>query len=133
MVMRARRTPYTALPLCLVLAIGGAAAPANASSSDQVRPVPDGADFQPPKPVHQEKPRYTASGRKARIEGEVVLRAVVETDGSVTTVTVERSLDTEHGLDDAAIAAAKLWRFEPGRIKGEAVRVRVTIALTFTL
>lgn len=131
--MRTRRASRGLLALCLMLAFGVATPPAGVSVRAQAQKVPEGADFRPPKPIHQEKPKYTEAGRKARIEGEVILRAVVDTDGSVTKVTVERSLDTEHGLDEAAIAAAKRWRFEPGRINGEAVRVRVTIAMTFSL
>ena len=87
----------------------------------------------PPRPVHQERPRYTKAGREARIEGELVLRAVVETDGTVHEVTVVKSLDAQHGLDEAGIAAARKWRFTPGTLKGKPIRVRVTIALDFTL
>lgn len=86
-----------------------------------------------PRPVHQEKPRYTKEALDARIEGELLLKAVVETDGSVHTVTVAKSLDAKHGLDEEGIAAARKWRFKPGTIEGTPVRVRVTIALTFKL
>jgi TonB family protein len=63
----------------------------------------------------------------------VVLECVVNTDGSVGDVKVLKSLDVEHGLDDEAVKAAKLWRFKPGLKKGKAVPVAVTLELTFTL
>ncbi|MFN7978519.1 MAG: energy transducer TonB [Vicinamibacterales bacterium] len=103
-----------------------------ASGADSQEPRTD-ARLVPPRPVHQEKPKYTKAARKARIHGELVLRAVVDTDGSVDTVTVVKSLDATYGLDDQGIAAARKWRFTPGTIDGKPVRVRVTIALDFTL
>jgi TonB family protein len=44
---------------------------------------------------------------------------------------VKKSLDTVNGLDDAAIAAARQWRFEPARLSGQPVAVEVTLILEF--
>ena len=52
---------------------------------------------------------------------------------TITDIEVTRSLDTEFGLDQAAIDAARQWKFRPGRKDGKAVAVRITIELTFTL
>jgi outer membrane biosynthesis protein TonB len=47
---------------------------------------------------------------------------------------VVRSLDKQFGLDEAAIAALKEWRFKPGRTKdGTAVPVLINVELTFSL
>ena len=86
-----------------------------------------------PKPIHAEKPRYTAEAMKAGIQGTVLLAAVVEKDGNVGTVEVTRSLDKMYGLDESAVDAARLWRFEPGQKDGKPVAVKVSIELTFTL
>jgi protein TonB len=86
-----------------------------------------------PRVVKEVKPEYTEEAKKARIQGTVVVEAVVKTDGTVGDVKVTRSLDTEYGLDAQAVKAARQWLFEPGKKDGKAVPVRVAIELTFTL
>jgi bla regulator protein BlaR1 len=86
-----------------------------------------------PKVVREVKPRYTARAMQARIQGTVHLTVVVLSDGGVGEVTVVKSLDKEHGLDDEAVAATRQWKFEPGTKGGKAVPVEITIELTFTL
>ena len=44
-----------------------------------------------------------------------------------------RSLDPAFGLDEAALSAARQWRFPPGTRFGEPVAVLVTIVLEFRL
>jgi outer membrane biosynthesis protein TonB len=44
-----------------------------------------------------------------------------------------RSQDPVFGLDQEAVDAVKLWRFNPGRLGGRPVPVIVDIELTFTL
>lgn len=83
--------------------------------------------------VREVKPLYTAQAIAARIQGEVLLSAVVFADGNVGEVTVVRSLDTQYGLDAQAVSAVKQWLFNPGQKDGVAVAVRVTIAISFTL
>ena len=98
----------------------------------QERPVP-GKDVLMPQVIRDVKPNYTASALKARIEGNVVMEAVVREDGSVGDVKVTKSLDTEHGLDEEAVKAMKKWEFKPGTKDGKPVRVAVQVEMTFTL
>jgi TonB family protein len=84
-----------------------------------------------PKVVSEARPHYTATAMRAKIEGTVILSAVVEKDGTVGDVKVLKALDP--GLDEEATRAAKQWRFEPGRKDGTPVPVIVTLELTFTL
>ena len=83
--------------------------------------------------VREVKPSYTPQAIAARIQGTVLLSAVVLADGTVGDVIVIRSLDTQYGLDAQAVSAAKQWLFNPGMKDGVAVAVRVTIEMTFTL
>ena len=83
--------------------------------------------------VTQVKPSYTAQAIAARIQGTVLLSAVVLANGTVGEVTVVRSLDTQYGLDAQAVSAAKQWLFTPGQKDGIAVAVRVTIEMSFTI
>ena len=86
-----------------------------------------------PRPLFEAKPRYTAEAMRAKVQGEVLVSAVVLPDGSVGDVEVLRSLDRIFGLDAEAVKAAKQWRFIPGTRFGEPVAVLVTIELSFTL
>jgi protein TonB len=92
-----------------------------------------GAGVTLPRVVKEVRPEYTEAAKQARIEGTVVVEAVVKTDGTVGDVKVTRSLDTEYGLDEQAVKAARQWLFEPGKKDGKAVPVSVAIELTFTL
>jgi protein TonB len=86
-----------------------------------------------PRPSKQVPPRYTAEALRRRIQGPVLVTAVVEVDGRVGQVDVVQSLDPEFGLDNEALIAARQWRFEPGTQAGKAVPVLVSMELFFTL
>ena len=86
-----------------------------------------------PRDTHQEKPKYTPDGMRAKIQGIVDLEIVVLENGKVGEVRVIKSLDRASGLDDAAVAAAKLWTFIPGMKDGKPVPTRVTMQLEFRL
>ena len=57
--------------------------------------------------------------------------AIQFVEGTITGVNVLRSLETQ--LDRNAIYALKQWRFEPGKVKGRAVPVRLVIEVNFNL
>ena len=86
-----------------------------------------------PEVVKEAKPGYTPAAMQAKIQGSVWLACVVDETGDITDVEVTRSLDTEYGLDQAAIDAARQWKFKPGRKDGKPVAVRITLELTFRL
>jgi len=86
-----------------------------------------------PKVLREVKPQYTADAMRAKVQGTVLLECVVNSDGTVGSVEVVKSLDRTFGLDQEAVKAAKQWRFSPGTRFGEPVAVLVTIELTFTL
>jgi TonB family protein len=86
-----------------------------------------------PRVLREVRPNYTADAMRAKVQGTVLIEAVVLPDGTVGQVQVVRSLDTVFGLDQEAVKAAKQWRFAPGTRMGQPVAVLVTIELTFTL
>ncbi|WP_255470101.1 TonB family protein [Pseudoxanthomonas sp. z9] len=73
-------------------------------------------------------PRYPAS----RHEGTVVMKLVIGTDGRVRQVGLERSSGFDD-LDQAAMAAARGWRFEPAIEAGRAVVSMVRVPVEFSL
>ncbi len=92
-----------------------------------------GSGVTTPRILREVKPQYTADALRAKIQGTVMVDAVVLPDGTVGRVEVVKSLDSVFGLDQEAIKAAKQWRFAPGLKQGVPVPVLVTIELTFNL
>ena len=86
-----------------------------------------------PQLIREVKPQYTSDAMRAKIQGQVWVECVVRPDGSVGDAHVIRSLDSTFGLDEAALVAARQWKFRPGTRLGEPVSVLITIELTFTL
>jgi len=76
------------------------------------------------------KPVYPAIARQAGIEGTVLIRAVVESDGSVGSAQVMRGVPL---LDEAALSAVRAAVFKPGIQAHKPVRVSVDIPIRFRL
>ncbi len=68
-----------------------------------------------PQVVKQVRAEYTSEAMQQRIQGDVVLEAVVRNDGKVGDVKVSESLDSVYGLDEEAVKAFKQWEFKPGK------------------
>lgn len=85
-----------------------------------------------PRLLSEVKPTYTNDALSAKIQGSVWLEVVVTTEGRAANIRVLRSLDPD-GLDEQAIAAVRQWRFEPGRLAGDAVNVTVIVVLDFQI
>ena len=80
--------------------------------------------------VHDVPPQYPPEAGRARIEGTVVLMALIGRDGIVQDVRVESGLPI---LAQAAIDAVRQWRYKPYMIDGEPVEVDSRITINFTL
>ena len=80
--------------------------------------------------IHDVPPQYPPEAGRARIEGTVVLMAVIGTDGTVKDVRIESGLPI---LAQAAIDAVKQWRYKPYVIDGEPVEVDSRITINFNL
>jgi periplasmic protein TonB len=87
----------------------------------------------PPVVLEQTKPEYPAEARWRRIEGLVLVRLVIGTDGRVEAGSV-RVVRSVAALDDAAVAAMARWRFSPAiGFGGHPVRVAIEVPFQFTL
>ena len=92
-----------------------------------------GAGIVDPKLLKDVKPAYTPDAMRAKIQGHVLLEAVVLESGLVGDVKVVKSLDP-NGLDQEAIKAAKKWLFQPATDRtGKPVAVYVTLELSFRI
>jgi periplasmic protein TonB len=75
-------------------------------------------------------PPYPVFAREARVQGTVVLEAVINERGRIERV---RVLKSQPLLDAAAIAAVQEWRYTPTLLNGVPVSVLMTITINFTL
>jgi TonB family protein len=97
-----------------------------------VGPYVAGGNVKSPVPISQPLPLYTEDARRAKVEGLVVIQAIVRKDGSVDSFRVLRGLG--YGLDESAIhTIANKWRFQPGTINGVPVDVQANIEVSFRL
>jgi protein TonB len=95
-----------------------------------VQPRRVGGDIQPPERIIFKAPLYPPLAQAARIEGTVILEAVIDAQGVVQDVTVLRSVPL---LDRAAIEAVRQWRYSPTKLNGVAIPVRMSITVTFSI
>jgi TonB family protein len=91
---------------------------------------PDDPGIVGPKLVNHTTARYTVDALRAKIQGDVVVEAIVMPDGTVGKVRVVESIDP-NGLDDEAIKAVKQWSFLPATLHGRPVSVLMTSAVSF--
>jgi protein TonB len=80
--------------------------------------------------IHREEPSYPPLAKSARIQGEVVLSAVIGVSGEIENLQLVRGHPM---LVPAAIAAVKQWRYKPYLLNGQPVEVETTITLVFAL
>lgn len=93
-------------------------------------PVRPGGLIRYPAKVRDQAPIYPSVARAARIEGTVILEAVIDSDGTVREVRVLRSVPL---LDSSAMDAVREWRFTPTLLNGEPVPIVLTVTVTFRL
>jgi len=79
---------------------------------------------------HRVLPEYPAQARSLRLEGPVVLEAMVMEDGSVHDIKLVSGHPT---LARAALDAVRQWRYHPYRLNGKPVAMRTEITVTFKL
>jgi protein TonB len=76
--------------------------------------------------IKKVEPRYPPMAQAARLEGTVVVDAVIRKDGTVSDVTILRS--TNKMFDQACADAVRQWRFTPSPQD-----VVLTVTVTFKL
>lgn len=80
--------------------------------------------------VRRVQPNYPPLARQARIQGSVVLHAVISKDGSIENLTL---ISGHPMLAPAAIDAVKQWKYKPYLLNGEPVEVDTEVQVNFTL
>ena len=80
--------------------------------------------------IHKVQPTYPPLARQARIQGSVILQALIGKDGTIQNLHV---VSGHPMLTNAALEAVKEWRYKPYFLNGEPVEVETTINVNFTL
>ena len=83
-----------------------------------------------PTKIADARPIYPDIARSARVEGTVVIEAVLDTAGRVTQARIVKSVPL---LDQAALNAVRQWRYTPSIYAGHPVAVLMTVTIRFTL
>ena len=132
--------PTVARPIASILAIVTLLAAsvlmaqqASTQTADSAQPeeivYQTGNGVKPPKPVFMPDPPYTDAAARKKIQGDVLLKVVVTSEGKVRDVQLVRGVDK--GLDQQAITTVSTWRFEPSTKDGKPVAVAINVEVNF--
>jgi protein TonB len=111
-----------------------AASPASSASHEQA------ADSRPPLTLpnlnadylDNPAPRYPEDARERGEQGKVLVRALINADGTVAQLAMKRSSGFAN-LDQSALETVKKWRFVPARRGAAAVSAWVVVPISFSL
>ena len=90
-----------------------------------------GGDVREPVLLTRVAPAYPEEARKNRVQGRVILDAIVDEKGTVAKVEALESPDPS--LTEAAAEAVRKWTYKPATRKGKPVKVRMTVTVAFKL
>ena len=93
-------------------------------------PVRVGGRIRAPARLGGTAPVYPPIAMSARVEGDVVLEALIDERGRVENVRVTTSVPL---LDGAAVDAVRSWRYSPTLLNGAPVQVLMTVTVHFSL
>jgi TonB family protein len=80
--------------------------------------------------IHRVRPLYPPAAKLNKVEGKVVLRAVINTEGKVTEAS---PMSGPQELIGAAVEAVKEWEYRPYISQGQPVQVDTQIVVNFAL
>ena len=121
-------TPKAKLPLAQPAQASPATALHNATTKELPTSMPNlNADY-----LHNPAPDYPALSREQGEQGKVLVRAMINTDGTVAQLELRKTSGFER-LDKAALETVRHWRFVPARRGDQAVPAWVVVPISFTL
>jgi TonB family protein len=81
-------------------------------------------------PETKKTPVYPEQAKKDRLQGKVVLAAIIAKDGTVANL---RVVSGPSPLERSALDAVRQWRYKPYLLNGNPIEVNTTIQVLFTL
>jgi TonB family protein len=136
---RIRRRPSSRASIVAAVGVIAALTLGVAAAQDQDEPLPrfevegkvNAEGVEKPVVLKEVPPTYPPEAMKERIQGLVLLEAIVNTDGVPSDIKALKSPDAS--LGHAAIDALLQWRFRPATLKGKPVRVIVQVEFRFSV
>ena len=116
--------------LALSMHVDAASTSDNSSASKRPTQLSVSADVMAGNLVNKVLPVYPADARKARIQGTVVLQAVVGKDGNVENL---RVISGPSQLQQSALDAVRFWTYKPFLLNGDPIEVKTTVNVNFSL
>ncbi|MFI5088898.1 MAG: TonB family protein [Terriglobales bacterium] len=104
---------------------------APAAAPESAAPEPKPASISQSVPgvlTHKVNPQYPAAARAARVQGAVVMSAIIGADGTIQQL---RVISGNPLLVNAAMEAVKKWRYRPYLLDGKPVEVETNITVSF--
>lgn len=108
----------------------GNAAPPPPPPPVPTAPIRVGGDVQAANCISCPPPQYPPLARQARIQGSVVLHAIIAKDGTIKNLSLVRGHPM---LVGAAMQTVRNWRYRPTLLNGQPVEVDTEITVNFTL
>ena len=75
-------------------------------------------------------PKYPMEAKKDRIQGQLVLSAIIDKEGNVSNLKVDSG---PQELQQSALDAVRQWKYKPYMLNGQPVEVRTKINIIYTL
>jgi TonB family protein len=91
-------------------------------------PVPVGGDVKAPQPISSAAPVYPEIARQAGVEGNVVVRIVIDKTGKVTEA---RAISGPMLLRDAGVSALRQRKYTPSKLNGRPISVEMLVTIQF--
>lgn len=126
-----REVPPATAPAPIAPVNTASAQRAPASTNEATNNSTPKSRFVPPQVLHVYLPEYTTKARAEGVEGELIVRALLQRDGKIKDVKVEKGLG--YGLDERAVAAVKRLGFVPAQRDGAQVDAPSRIVFNFQL
>ena len=99
-------------------------------STEPALDAPAAGTLRPPRKLQDRRPVYPGAALERRVEGVVVIEAIISPGGCVAEAKVRQSIPL---LDFAALQAVSYWRYSPMLLDGKPVPVVMMITVNFAL
>lgn len=93
-------------------------------------PLPIGGDVNPARLISQVAPMYPMMAKNQHVSGDVVIDALIDVNGRVTTMKV---ISGPALLHQAAKDALRQWKYRPASLDGKAVPMHLSVTLQFRM
>jgi len=102
----------------------------NNQPSAPVAPLPVGGDVKQAQLISKVSPVYPQMAKSQHVSGNVLVDALIDATGKVTTMKVVSGPTLLH---QAAMEALKQWKYQPATLDGQPVAMHLTVTLQFRL